>query len=347
MKILIAEDELFFRHLLVSTVQRWGYETVSVADGLKAWEVLREDEAPKIAILDWMMPGMDGTEVCRLVRGLAKPESTYIIMLTSKGGKQNTVAALESGADDFITKPFDNAELRARLNVGTRIVGLQTSQAVVFAFARAVEAKSPYTQGHAQRVTEYALRLAAAVGLSALDCDTIRRGGLLHDIGKISVPDAILDKPGQLTHDEMELIKRHPVDGVAMIESLQSLRDAVPLVRWHHERVDGRGYPDGLSGDAIPLMVRILSVADVYDALSSCRPYREPVAHEDCLAILRENASGGGLDPALVEQFARVITGPAAWGGIADAVELPKEAPSAAGGANWETLLAEELRSMS
>lgn len=355
MKILIAEDELFFRHLLVTTVRQWGYEPVTVADGQEAWAVLCQDEAPKIAILDWMMPGMDGLEVCRRVRGLPKPEPTYIIMLTSKGGKQNIVAALESGADDFITKPFDNAELRARLSVGSRIVGLQTSQAVVFAFARAVEAKSPYTLGHAQRVTMYALRLATDLGLSASECDTIRRGGLLHDIGKISIPDTILDKPGRLEPEEMEIVKQHPVMGVTMIEGLHSLRDVIPLVRWHHERMDGRGYPDRLEGGAIPLLVRILSVADVYDALSSDRPYRGAIPHEECLDILREDAENGGLDPDLVDMFSDLfpeseIPRPASLRNIprpASPAQSPLPPPPSNPSLEWELLLAEELRTMS
>jgi putative two-component system response regulator len=309
MRILIAEDEYFYRHLLVSTVREWGYDVVTVDNGLSAWEHLSGDDAPQIAIIDWMMPGLDGLEVCRKLRALVRPEPTYVIMLTAREGKQNIVTALESGADDFVTKPFYHAELRARIQVGLRIVGLQTSQSVVFAFARAAEAKSPYTQGHAARVTEYALDLAAALGLSASEKDVLRRGGLLHDIGKISIPDAILDKPGKLTADEMRIIQQHPVQGVKIIEPLQSLHDVIPLVRWHHERLDGRGYPDGLRGDAIPLLVRILTVADIYDALSSHRPYRQALPHAECLDILRKYASDGGLDGALVERFC-TLTGP-------------------------------------
>jgi putative two-component system response regulator len=308
MKILIAEDEFFYRHLLVSTVSDWGYEPVTVDNGLAAWEHLRAADAPKIAIIDWMMPGMDGLEVCRQLRALVQPEPTYVIMLTARGGKQNIVTALESGADDFVTKPFDREELRARIQVGLRIVGLQTSQSVVFAFARAAEAKSPYTQGHAERVTEYALALATQLDLTASEKDILRRGGLLHDIGKISIPDAILDKPGSLTEDEKRIIEQHPVQGVKIIEPLQSLHDVIPLVRWHHERLDGKGYPDQLQGDAIPLLVRILTVADIYDALSSNRPYRAALPHGESIDILRKNAREGALDADLVERFCTIFS---------------------------------------
>jgi putative two-component system response regulator len=308
MKILIADDNLFYRCALGATLKEWGYEVQAVSDGAAAWEVLQEESAPKLAILDWVMPRMDGLEVCRKVRSLQKPEPTYILMLTSKGGKENVVEALESGADDYITKPFDRGELQARLRVGRRIVGLQTSQTVVFAFARAVDAKSPFTYGHSDRVTQYALLLAEALGVPPADREVLRRGGLLHDIGKISVPDAILNKPARLTDEEYAIIKQHPAQGVSIVEPLESLRDVIPLIRWHHERMDGRGYPDGLRADTLPLLVRILSVADVYDALASERPYRPALAHAECLDILRADAAGGGLDAELVKCFCGLST---------------------------------------
>jgi putative two-component system response regulator len=306
MRILLAEDNAFYRRLLEATLLEWGYQVEAVADGVAAWERLQADNAPQIAILDWVMPGLDGLEVIRRVRGLARPEPTYLLVLTSKTGTENIVTALESGADDYLTKPFDREELQARLRVGRRIVGLQTSQAVIFAFARAVEAKSPYTQGHSDRVTRYSLQLADSLGLSAAELETLRRGAIVHDIGKIAVPDAILDKPGALTPEEFSVIKQHPVSGVHIVEGLHSCQDILPLIRWHHERLDGNGYPDGIRGSQIPLLVRILSVADVYDALASKRPYRPALPHGLCLAELRKNATSGGLDPDLVEHFGRL-----------------------------------------
>lgn len=303
MKILIAEDNLFYRRALEGTLREWGYEVVAVADGLAAYDILQSPEAPRLAILDWMMPGMDGPEICRKMRALYLPEAPYILILTAKDGKENIVTALQSGADDYLTKPFDRHELHARLQVGKRIVGLQTSQTVVFAFARAVEAKSPYTQGHADRVTGYALALADAMMIAPEQRVVLHKGALLHDIGKISVPETILNKNGPLTPDEYDIIKQHPAQGVTIVQPLTSLADTLPLIRWHHERLDGRGYPDGLKGDQLSLLVRILSVADVYDALSSARPYRGAMSHEQCLAELRSNAAGGGLDPDLVNCF--------------------------------------------
>ena len=303
MKVLIADDNHFYRCALQATLTEWGYDVIAVADGEAAWEVLQSAAAPKIAILDWMMPKADGVEVCRRLRAMPRHEPTYVIILTSRDGKANATEALEGGADDYVTKPFDRGELAARLRVGRRIVTMQTGETVVYSFARAVDGKSPFTRGHAERVKGYALALAARLGLSSADTDLLRRGAILHDIGKIAVPDAILNKAGPLTPDEMAVIREHPAQGVRMIEPLESVRDLIPLVRWHHERMDGTGYPDGLPGDAIPFLVRVLAVADVYDALSSDRPYRASLPPEVCLSILRKDAVGGGLDPELVEEF--------------------------------------------
>ena len=307
MKVLVADDNPFYLCALAATLKEWGFEVVTATNGTAAWDILREDCAPKLAILDWVMPGLDGPDICRRVRALPRPEPTYLIMLTSKEGKGNIVTALSSGADDYVIKPFDRDELQARVRVGARIVGLQTSQTALFVLARAVEAKSPFTKGHSDRVTAFALALADVVGLSPGERELLHRGGILHDIGKISIPDAILNKPGPLTPEERAVIEQHPAQGVKIIEPLESLRELVPLIRWHHERLDGRGYPDGLKGDAIPYMVRVLSVADVYDALQSERPYRAALPHGRCLDILRSDAAGGGLDPELVERFCKTF----------------------------------------
>jgi cyclic di-GMP phosphodiesterase len=199
----------------------------------------------------------------------------------------------------------------ARCRSLLRLKGLlderDSAHATLFAFSRAVEAKCPYTLGHTERVTGYALRLAARVGLTDSETETLRRGGLLHDIGKISTPDAILNKPGRLTAAEYEIVKRHPLEGVRIVEPLRSLRSTLPLIRWHHERLDGHGYPDGLFGGAIPLVTRVLAVADVYDALASDRPYRPALPRDACFEELRANAAGGGLDPDLVRTFVDLI----------------------------------------
>jgi putative two-component system response regulator len=196
---------------------------------------------------------------------------------------------------------------RSLLRIKRLIEERDSAESVVFAFARAVEAKSPYTHGHAERVRRYSLALADAVGVTAEEREVLRKGALLHDVGKISIPDAILNKPGPLTAEEYAIVKGHSAQGAHIVEPLHSVRDAVPLIRWHHERLDGRGYPDGLRGDEVPPLVRILSVADVYDSLASERPYRSAMPHGRCLEVLGEEAAGGGLDPELVKVFAERV----------------------------------------
>jgi putative two-component system response regulator len=227
-------------------------------------------------------------------------------MLTSKGGKQDVVTALENGADDYVVKPFDREELQARIRAGLRIVGLQTSHTVVYTFARAVEAKSPFTQGHSDRVTQLALVLAERLGVAAAEREVLRSGALLHDIGKLGIPDAILNKAGPLTAEEYDIIKQHPMQGVRMVESLQSMAGVIPLIRWHHERLDGSGYPDGLQGDEIPPLVRILSVADSYDAMASDRPYRPGMPHAECIHRLQRDAAKRALERSTVEAFCAI-----------------------------------------
>lgn len=309
MRILVADDNHFYRVALKGMLADWGYEVIEAKDGNLAWDILKQPEAPKLAILDWMMPGLSGPELCKRLRALNHPEPTYVIILTNLDGKENSLKALHAGADDFIHKPFDREQLQARLAVGRRIVNLQTSQTVVYSLARAVEAKSPYTKGHADRVTHYALGLAASLGLSEADLNILRHGGILHDLGKISIPDAILNKPGPLTREEFDVIKRHPELGVEILQPLHSLKDMLPLVRWHHERMDGNGYPDKLKADQIPRLVRILSVADHYDALNCERPYRPAIPHHQCLDIMKKDAAEGGLEAELVARFANLPAG--------------------------------------
>jgi len=215
--------------------------------------------------------------------------------------------AWDLGADEFISKPIQCMELLARCRSLLRLKRLtdelETAESVMLAFAQMVEAKSPFTNQHSVRVAEKALLLADQLGLCESDRELLRKGALLHDIGKISVPDAILNKPGKLTTEEYNCIKEHTVEGYEIVKKLRSLKETLPLIRWHHERMDGQGYPDGLTGDQIPLLVRILAVADVYDSLSSMRPYRGAIPAEACMGILKSNAASGGLDAALVDHF--------------------------------------------
>jgi len=232
-------------------------------------------------------------------------------VLTGTGAADARLRAWELGADEFLTKPFQTLEVAARCRSLLRqkelVDALDSAASVVFALARAIEAKSPFTHGHSGRVARLALALAARLGLGEADADVLRRGAALHDLGKISISDAILDKPGRLTPEEFEVVKRHPAEGARIVEPLRSTRDVIPLIRWHHERMDGAGYPDGLTGGDIPPLVRILAVADVYDALASDRPYRTAMPHARCREVMEQDAAGGGLDPDLVRTFLELV----------------------------------------
>jgi putative two-component system response regulator len=310
--ILVVDDDPGIVVLLQRILTAAGYEVERATNGKDALARVAV-RRPDLVVLDLDMPEMGGYEVCRQLKDDPRTRLMPILILTGRDASPDRVRAWDLGADEFLTKPFQVYEVQARcralLRVKRLVDEMETASAVVIAFARAVEAKCPFTLGHAERVTEYAMQLAHHLGLSQAQCEVLHWGGLLHDIGKIAIPDAVLNKPGRLTTAEFELVKQHPLQGVRIVEPLRSLRDTLPLIRWHHERLDGRGYPDGLFGGAIPLDVRILAVADVYDALSSARPYRAALAPAACLEMLHQSAADGGLDPQLVMCFAELCMG--------------------------------------
>jgi len=305
-RILVVDDDPTVGAALEQILKHEGYQVTRARDGRGALKAV-EASPPDLILLDLNMPNMGGYEVCKRIKGDSATTLLPIVIVTGESEFDARMQAWEVGADDFLTKPFQLVEVLARcrslLRTKQLVDELDSAQSVLFAFARTLEAKSRYTQGHSERVTRHALRLADRVGLPAAERETLRRGSLLHDIGKISIPDAVLDKPARLTAEEYAVVKRHPEEGVRMVESLRSIRDVIPHIRWHHERMDGGGYPDGLFASAIPLAVRVLSVADVYDALATERPYRPALAIDECCRILHADAAGGGLDPELVKAF--------------------------------------------
>jgi putative two-component system response regulator len=311
-RILVVDDNPGTTRLLEEVLRAEGHAVTVAADGLEALAYVRQ-QPPDMVLLDLDLPFLCGYDVCRSMKQDPATRWVPIVIITAESASEAKLRSWELGADDFLAKPFQCIEVVARcrslLRVKRLLDELDSAEAVVFAFARAVEAKSPFTHGHAERVREYALRLAGHLGIDDNDRNVLSKGALLHDIGKLGIPDVILNKPGPLTTEEFDLVKQHTVQGAHIVEPLRSIHTAMPLIRWHHERRDGRGYPDGLRGDAIPLLVRILAVADVYDALSSPRPYRPALPHAACLDILREDAAGGGLDPDIVSNFCRLLGG--------------------------------------
>jgi putative two-component system response regulator len=304
--ILIADDDPGCAEVSGRLMRRLGYDVVICADGATALEQVARNP-PDLMLLDIEMPEVQGIEVCRRLKDDPATRLIPIVLITGLGSSDDRVRGIEAGADDFLTKPFHSEELEARVRSLVRLkryIGdLESAESVILSLALTVEARDQYTKGHCERLAQYSTALGVELGLSDDERAALYRGGYLHDIGKIGIPDHILLKSTALSSQEYELMKQHTVIGDRLCGQLRSLRLVRPIVRHHHERLDGSGYPDGLRGDQIPLLAQIVSVGDAYDAMTSDRPYRvaRPVdrAYED----LRRDAANGLVRADLVEAF--------------------------------------------
>lgn len=305
-RVLVVEDNGRSQQLLKELLTNEGYEVTVASDGEEALARIGE-KAPDCMLCDLVMPKMDGYEVVRRLKSTEETRLIPVIVITGLADLSHKLTAIEAGADDFLTKPFNALEVTARVRSLVKMKrlndALESASNVVFALAAAIEAKDNYTQGHGNRVAIYAVQLAEHVGCTCDEVEAVRKGGVLHDVGKIGCPDAILNKPGPLTPDEFEVVKRHPTHGWEICRHLKSVNDALPCIRSHHEKLDGSGYPDKLGGDQIPRPVRIMSIADVYDALASARSYKPAFTPDTCFRILREEADRGWWDKDLVQAF--------------------------------------------
>jgi putative two-component system response regulator len=303
--ILVADDDPANRQLLDIMLSRQGCRVVLFETGESVLEAART-LAPDLVLLDVEMPGVDGIEVTRRLRADPATATTPVILVTGRSSLDDKVTGLDAGATDFVTKPFVPAELAARVRAAVRLKAamdrLEDVQGVLVALANAVEAKDRHTEDHCNRLAGMAMELARGAGASLEDVEAIGYGAALHDVGKIGIPEGILHKPAALTELEWQQMRRHPVIGAAIIEPLRFGRIVAPIVRGHHERWDGAGYPDGLSGAAIPLGARVVAVVDTYDAITHDRPYRAGRDHGTALQILCDEA-GKQLDPDLVRLF--------------------------------------------
>jgi len=305
-KILVVDDTPANVDLLQGLLTRDGYVVQTAVNGEDALAAVARD-APDLILLDVMMPKIDGFEVCRRLKQDPGTRLTPIVLLTSLQEREDKIQGINAGADDFLTKPVNAQELRARVRSLVRLKrytdDLDSAESVIFSLAATIEARDPYTQGHCQRLAHYAVALGVHRDLRDDDLAALHRGGLLHDVGKVSVPDGILLKPGPLTPDEYTVMQRHTVVGDTILGNLRSLRPVRPIVRHHHERLDGSGYPEGLRGDAIPLLAQIVGLVDVYDALTTDRPYRTALAPEQAYEELSAEARKGWRDRVLVEDL--------------------------------------------
>lgn len=303
--VLVVEDDLANRALLERILEREGYRTISAGDGEAALLAVGE-HSPDLVLLDIGLPRLDGYEVTRRLRSHVSTLTVPIILLTGRSGLEDVVEGLDAGADDFLSKPFRAPELLARIRSALRLrqalLRMDAAHTAVAALANAVEAKDPSTERHCQRLANLAARLGAQAGLEGTELEAVAYGALLHDVGKIGVPEAILTKPGPLDADEWELMRRHPEIGERICLPLASAGVFSPIVRHHHERWDGRGYPDGLRGEAIPLGARIVGLVDAFDAMTHDRPYRRAMPRALAVSELWREA-GGQFDRALVSLF--------------------------------------------
>jgi len=308
--ILIADDIEANRVLLTEILGAEQYRIVQAQDGEEAMELLENGEVD-LALLDVMMPGRTGFAVCRALKSNPDTRLIPVVLVTSLSASEDRVQGIESGADDFINKPVNKEELLARVRSLLKIKQftdeLEHAETVLFALALSIEAKDPYTEGHCDRLSEASEALAKRLSLTEEQRIALRRGGIIHDIGKVAVPDQILLKPGPLTPEERKVMEQHTVVGTGICSPLKSFRAVLPIIRHHHEKMDGSGYPDGLKGDAIPLTARILQTVDIYDALTTDRPYRKAMAPERALALIREEVKKGWWDSALVDELEAMV----------------------------------------
>jgi putative two-component system response regulator len=311
-RVLVVDDSSANLDLLARLLAREGYEVLTASDGVEAFPLV-QGEKPDLVISDVRMPRCDGYALCRAIKSDTATRLTPVVLLTALSSATERIAGLEAGADDFVGKPFDAHELRARVRSLIRIKRctdeLDSAEGVIMSLALTIEARDRCTEGHCQRLASAAAALGAQIGLGADSLATLRRGGVLHDIGKVGIPDAILLKPGLLTAEEFEEMKAHTVIGDHLCSHLRLLEAVRPIVRHHHERLDGSGYPDALQGDAVPLLAQIIGIVDVFDALTTDRPYRAALPRERALAELRREVERGWRSRELVAEFTALCRG--------------------------------------
>jgi len=310
--VLVVDDLDANLSALAAVLRFEGYDVLTAANGAEAYDIVLRDQ-PDLVLSDVRMPVLDGFGLCRQMK--ADPEICLIpvVLLTGATEAQDRLRAIEAGANDFLTKPIDQSELKARVRSLMQIKHitdeLDSAEAVLRSLALMIEVRDAYTEGHCQRLAGYATELGTLLGLPDDDLQALGRGGYFHDIGKIALPDSILLKPSALTPAEFEQVKEHPVVGDRLCGDLRALHRVRSIVRHHHERLDGSGYPDGLSGEAIPLLAQIIGIVDVYDAMTTTRPYRSARSSEEALSELEREVRRGWRRADLVEVFAAARRG--------------------------------------
>lgn len=314
--ILVVDSEEINRRLLKAIFKTTPYKILEAHRASEATAMLQSEKID-LVILDLMLPEMSGPELCRWMKARRSTQLLPVLMITNIQGVENEIVGISSGADEFLIKPLHPAVVRTRVRAMLRnkslIDSLEEAETILLALAQTVEHRDKYTGKHCQRLAVASVMLGEALGLPSQDLTALYRGGYLHDIGKIGIPDAILFKQGTLTAEEWEVMRSHAVRGEEICRPMRSLAPVLPIIRSHHERWDGSGYPDGLAGENIPLLARILQVADIYDALTTKRPYKPALTPAQAFAVMEQEVRQGWRDPELVPLFASTIqTNPSA-----------------------------------
>ena len=308
--ILVADDDHTSARFLQRLLTREGHHVRVVDNGVAALAAC-EVHPPDLVLIDLVAPRGHGFDVCRALKTGPSTRLIPVVFVTAQSDADARLIAIEAGADDFVLKPFDATELRARVQSLVRLKRytdeLESAESVILGLGATIEARDPSTRGHCQRLAAYATTLGRSLGLDVVDVDALDRGAFLHDIGKIAVPDRVLLKNGTLDATEAQVMREHPIVGDALCAGLRSLRTVRPIVRHHHERLDGSGYPDGLRQAQVPLLAQIVGIVDVFDALTTERPYRPAIARDVAFEMLNDEVRRGWRDRALVEAFVGVV----------------------------------------
>lgn len=311
-RILVVDDDEHIRSGLCDLLRPMGYSLAEVGSAEAALETIRAD-APDLVLLDLHLPGRSGNEILVDIRSDPRTRLLPVIMLTGAGTRKDKLRAIEAGVTDFMQKPFSSVELTARVRSLLQLKfftdDLEEAGRMMIALAKAIDARDPYTARHSERVSHIAGLLGERVGVKEPELTGLRRGTLLHDLGKIAVRDRILLHPGKLSSEEFQEIKQHPIVGSDLVQNMKTMCYALPVIRHHHERLDGSGYPGGLSGDQIPLVSQVATIADIFDALTSARVYRAALTQEEAFQILNEEAGKGWRDFRLISELGAVMEG--------------------------------------
>src|SRR5580698_8448213 len=305
-RILVVDDQASIAGLMSQLLSMRGYDVITAASAEQGEAEVRR-QLPDLIISDVMMPGRSGYEFCRSLKDNPATRLIPFVLITGLSDSNDKVRGIEAGADDFLNKPVLAEELIARVKSLLRLKEftdeLETADSVLCTLGLIVEGRDPYTEGHCERLAARAADLGRHLGLDEDSIVALRRGGFLHDLGKIAVPDEILKKGSDLTLAEWAIMKQHPVTGESICKPLKSLRLVLPIIRHHHEHADGSGYPDGMRAGEIPLLPRVLQVVDVYDALRTARPYKPALSHDEAAQTMRVEARQGLWDAELVNEF--------------------------------------------